>query len=100
VGLRPPELYKLRDVVPVTMVVVDQWDDEHKVTLRARMNRQPARATAVTRSTRRPLLSRRDVIVSGRPYVAPREPSTESREEEAADYRSLLEDFARFPSKK
>lgn len=31
-GLRPPELYKHRDVVPVSLVVVDQWDDEHKVT--------------------------------------------------------------------
>jgi hypothetical protein len=98
-GLRPPDLYKHRDVVPITLAVVDQWDEVRKVTLQARMNRRPARATAVTGSTRGPLLSRRDVMVSSRPYVAPRESSAESREKEAADYRWLLEDFARFQSK-
>jgi hypothetical protein len=99
VGSRPPDLYKHHDVVPITLTVVDQWDAELKVTLRARMNRRTARVTAVTRSTRGPLLSRRDVIVSGRGYVAPRESSAESRKTEAAEYRPLPEEFVRFQSK-
>jgi hypothetical protein len=99
VGLRPPDVYKHRDAVSITLTIVDQWDCEHEVTLQARMNRRPAQAKAVTRSTRGPLLSRRDVIVPSRQYVAPRESSAESREKDAADYRWLLEDIARFQSK-
>jgi hypothetical protein len=63
IGYRPPDIYKDRDVVAITLTVVDQWDDEHSGTLHARMSRRPARAESVTRSTRGPLLSRRDVIV-------------------------------------
>ncbi len=99
IGSRPPDVYKHRDVVPITLAVVDQWDDEHRVTLQARMNRRPAQAKAVTRSTRGSLLARRDVIAPNRQYVAPRESSAESRKKEAADYRWLLEDIARFQSK-
>lgn len=96
IGSRPPDHYKDHDAVPITFAVVDQWDVEHKVTLQARMNRRPARAAAVARSSRGPLLSRRDVIVSGRNYVAPRESTAESREKEAAEYRSIFNEIARF----
>ncbi len=99
VGLRPPDHYKDHDEIPINFTVLDQWDAEHEVTLQARMNRRPAQAKAVTRSTRGPLLSRRDVIAPSRQYVAPRESSAESRKKEAADYRWLLEDIARFQSK-
>lgn len=98
-GLRSPDLYKHRDVVPITVAVVDQWDVPHKLALQARLNRRAARATAVTRSTRGPLLARRDVIEPSRGYVAPRESTAESREKEAADYRSVLDEIARFQSK-
>jgi hypothetical protein len=55
-----------------------------------------AQAKGVTRSTRSPLLSRRDVTVPTRPYVALRESVAEHREKEAAEYRELIKDVARF----
>jgi hypothetical protein len=100
VGSRPPDHFKNHDEIPITFTLVDQWDVEHETTLQARMNRRPARATAVARSTRDPLLSRRDVIVPSRSYVAPCESSTDHRENEAGDYRVRLEETARFRSKK
>jgi len=96
VGSRPPDIYKDKDLVPITFTVMDQWDREEKLPLRMKMYRRPARAVAIHTSARGPLLSRRDVIVPTRPYVAPPQPAPESREKEAADYRRLLEDIARF----
>jgi hypothetical protein len=63
VGSPPPDHYKDHDEIPIIFTVLDQWDTEHKVTLQAKMNRRPAQIKAVTRSTRRPLLPRRDVGV-------------------------------------
>ena len=96
VGSRPPDIYKDNDLVSITLTVVDQWDSEQKVALQMKMNRRPARAEAIHTSARSPLLSRQDVIVPTRPYVAPRQPTAESREKEAADCRWLQEDIARF----
>ena len=96
VGSRPPAIYKDNDLVSITLTVVDQWDCEQKVALQMKMNRRPARAEAIHTSARSPLLSRQDVIVPTRPYVAPRQSAAENREKQAADYLWLLEDIARF----
>jgi hypothetical protein len=98
VGSRPPDHYKNHDKVPISITVVDQWDVPRSVTLQARMNRRPARVAAVTRSTRGPLLSHRDVIVPDRGYATPRDSSAESPEKQAEEYRSIIEDIARFRS--
>lgn len=99
VGSRPPDLYKHHDVVAITVAVVDQWDAEHKVTLKARMYRRSAQTKVVTESTRGPLLSRRDVIVPTHPYAALRESVAEHRKKEAAAYREVMKDIARFQAK-
>jgi hypothetical protein len=99
VGLRPPDLYKHHDAVPITLTIVDQWDDEHPVKLRARITRRSAQTKVVTESTRGPLLSRRDVIVPTHPYAALRESVAEHRKKEAAAYREVMKDIARFQAK-
>ncbi len=85
IGSRPPDIYKDKDPVSITLTVVDQWDCEEKVTLQMKMNRRPTRVQGIHTSTRSPLLSRQDVIVPTRPDVAPRQPAAESREKEAED---------------
>jgi hypothetical protein len=99
VGSRPPDLYKHHDVVAITVAVVDQWDAEHKVILKARMYRRSAQTKVVTESTRGPLLSRRDVIAPTHPYAALRESVAEHRKKEAAAYREVIKDIARFQAK-
>ena len=66
VGSRPPDGYEDHAEISISLTVLDQWDAEHRVMLPLKMNRLPARAKAITRSERGPLLSRRDVIASDR----------------------------------
>ncbi len=67
VGSRPPDIYKDKDLVSITLTVVDQWDCEQKVTMQMKMNRRPVRAEAIHTSARSPLLSRHDVIRANAP---------------------------------
>ena len=98
VGSRPPDDYKDHTEILVSLTVVDQWDVEHRVMLPAKMNRHPARAKAITRSVRGPLLSRRDVIVPSGSHVGSWEPMAESRQKEAAAHRRLRTRFASSPN--
>ena len=100
VGSRPPDDYKDHAEILISLNLLDQWDAEHRLMLPARMNRNPRRAKAITRSARGPLLSGRDVIVPTRAYVAPCEPTAESHAKQVAAHRRILKDVVRFQSER
>jgi len=70
VGSPPPEDYKNNQWLEITFGILDQWDNEPSAKLKVRMNRQPAHTKVIATSTRGPLLSRRDPIVTKRRLVA------------------------------
>ena len=92
-GPNPPEDYKNHQQVEVTFGILDQWDNEPSAKLKMRVNRRPARVKA--RSTRGPLLSRRDVIVPERSLVAP---AREESRKEASE--TILRDIECYWEKK
>jgi hypothetical protein len=100
VGGCPPETYKDHDEVTVTFTIMDQWDCEHSATLQMRINRRPPRAKAITKRTRGPLLSRRDVIAPARSSIAPPVPTAESNKKNAEAIRSSLDKVNRFNSER
>ena len=83
IGLRPPETYKNHQPIEVTFGILDQWDCEHSAKLQMRVNRLPARARTIRRSTRGPLLSRRDVIAPARSLTPKRTKKNRKKDDEA-----------------
>lgn len=98
VGLPPPETYKNHDEVTVTLTILDEWDWEHRAKLQMQINRLPRRAKAINKSTRGPLLSRRDVIAPRPGLKAPPSPTAESRKRDAEAIGSILDGVDRFTS--
>ncbi len=94
VGSHAPEDYKNHQQVEITFGILDQWDNEPSAKLKMRMNRRPTRMKATTRSTRGPLLSRRDLIVPKPSLVAPH---TEASRKKASE--SILRDIECFMKK-
>ena len=91
-GSRPPDGFNDQDKIHVTLGILDQWDDELTVTLEMKIRRLPPRAKPVITSTRGPLLSRRDILPSSPPLVAPHDPTGETRKKDAAADRRTPED--------
>lgn len=95
VGLRPPDTYANNQVIEVTVGVSDQWDVEHFAKVQMRLNRLPARRKAINRSTRGPLLSRRDVIPERPSWKVPPDPPEKSLEEKEKAFRLFCEEMSR-----
>jgi hypothetical protein len=90
VGSAPPESYKHRDQVPVTLGLVDQWDVEHRATFGFTISRRAARPREQKRE-RGPLLSCRDVIKEPRSLKAPPTPKAQTIAEEIEAYCAAIE---------
>jgi hypothetical protein len=91
-GSCPPDEFKNQSKIQVTLGILDQWDQEHPAKLELTLNRLPPRAKPMITSTRGPLLSRRDILPSSPPLVAPRDPTAETRKKDAAADRRTPED--------
>jgi hypothetical protein len=91
-GSCPPDGFKDQNKIQVMVSILDQWDDELTVKLEMKIRRLPPRAKPVITSTRGPLLSRRDILPSSPPLVAPRDPTAETRKKDAAADRRTPED--------
>jgi hypothetical protein len=92
VGSAPPDEYKHRDKVEITLTLVDQWECEQKLPMQMTVYRRAHRRTAIhSIRERNPLLSRRDVIGPPRSLIAP--PVPISREAEEKMYRSFLAEY-------
>jgi hypothetical protein len=98
-GLCPPDEFKDEKKVQVTLGILDQWDEELTVKLEMKIRRLPPRAKPVITSTRGPLLSRRDILASSPPLVAPLDPAAESRARETAADRRTPKNVVRVQSK-
>lgn len=81
--VRPPDLYKNYDKVPVTFSLVDQWDWKHSEKLQMRMSRYPARAKEIYKRTTPRLFSRTDIIAARRSS-----PAEEISEKDGGRYAS------------
>jgi hypothetical protein len=100
VGLGPPDTCKNHQEIEITFGVLDQWDCEPSAKLQMRINRLPVRSMPTYKSTRGPLLSRRDIIPPARSLVAPPVPTEESRKKDAeAIRRRFCKDMAAIHSK-
>ena len=68
--VRPPETYRNGEMIPIRFSILDQWDCEASVTFKLSLAR--GHYDQIPKSTRGPLLSKRDSIE----VCEPREPST------------------------
>jgi len=98
-GSCPPDGFKDQNKIQVMFGILDQWDDEPTVELEMKIRRLPPRAKPVITSTRGPLLSRRDILPSSTPLVAPHDPTAETRKKEAASGHRISKDVMREQSK-
>jgi len=94
-----PDEFKDQSKIQVTFGILDQWDIEHSAKLEMKIRRLPPRAKPVITSTRGPLLSRRDILPSSSPLVAPHDPTAENRTRETAADQSTPKDVVREQSK-
>jgi hypothetical protein len=88
VGARPPDTYNNHDKAPITLNLVDEWDNLHSATLQMQVSRLPERArTTASRRVRVPLLSRPDATVPSDSLVEPPAPTAQSHREHGRGVR-------------
>jgi hypothetical protein len=97
IGWQLPDTYKNADEIPVSVILVDQWDYPHTATLQVPLHRLSTRAKAIKKSARIPLFSPDD---DGAPIlsVEPPRPTAESREKDGRAMRRSLEEAVRVNS--
>lgn len=60
--MRPPEIYRNGEIIPIRFSILDQWDREPSVTFKLPLLRNRYRGNEIPKSNRGPLLSRPDYI--------------------------------------
>jgi hypothetical protein len=70
--VRPPEMYRDGEIIPIRFSILDQWDCEPSVTFKLPLVRGRHRANETRRSKRGPLLSRPDYIAPVEEREAPK----------------------------
>jgi hypothetical protein len=89
-GARPPDTYKNHDKAPITLNLVDEWDNLHSATLQMQVSRLPERArTTASGRVRVPLLSGPDATVPSDSLVEPPAPTAQSHWEHGKGGRGL-----------
>ena len=78
--VRPPEMYRDGEIIPIRFSILDQWDCEPSVTFQLPLVRGRHRANEIRRSKRGPLFSRPDYIAPVEEREAPKR--TKSAKEE------------------
>jgi hypothetical protein len=75
--VRPPEIYRDGEIIPIRFSILDQWDGEASVTFKLPLVRDRHRANEIRRSKRGPLFSHPD-------YIAPVEEREATKREKSA----------------
>jgi hypothetical protein len=78
--VRPPEIYRDGEIIPIRFSILDQWDFETSVTFKLPLVRGRHRGNEIRRSKRAPLFSRPDYIAPVEEREAPKR--TKSAKEE------------------
>jgi hypothetical protein len=78
--VRPPEIYRDGEIIPIRFSILDQWDCESSVVFQLPLVRDRRRANKIPRSKRGPLFSRPDYIAPVENREAP-DPAKNAKED-------------------